>query len=97
MLLDFLKRRRCGKKEGGKEKEGEEGFHDWRGCWWINRISLFQVLVGEVQVLFPVIIGHVVFSRAYVVADSPMDGLVDRGLFPNPEFVAEQFVDWFRA
>ena len=59
--------------------------------------ELLDMLVGEIQVLFTVVIGHVVFSRAYVVADSPMDGLVDRGLFPRPELVAEQFVDWFRA
>ena len=59
--------------------------------------DLLEMLVGEIQVLFPVVIGYVVFSRADVGADSPMDGLVDRGLLRGPEFVAEQLVDGCRA
>ena len=62
-----------------------------------NYKPLLQVLVGEVEVLFPVIIGHVVFTCANVVTDSPMDGFVDRWLLRGPEFVAEQLVNRFRS
>ncbi len=96
LFLDFLDRRRGGKKEGGKEKEGEGGFHDWRRPKINDKPSL-QVLVGEVEVLFPVVIGNVMLARANVVTDASMDGLVDGRLFSGPKFVAEQFVDWFRS
>ena len=63
----------------------------------INDKPSLQVLVGKVEVLFPVIIGHVVFARANMVTDSPMDGFVDKWLLRGPEFVAEQLVNRFRS
>ena len=51
------------------------------------------MLVRKVDELFPVVGGGVVLARADMVADSPMNGLVDGRLFDDAELVTEQLID----
>ena len=51
------------------------------------------MLVRKVDELFQVVVGDVVLARADMVADSPMNRLVDGRLFDDAELVTEQLID----
>ena len=55
------------------------------------------MLVGKVQVLFPIEVGDVVFAGAHVVADSSVNGFVNGRLLACPELVTEQLVNRLRS
>ena len=55
------------------------------------------MLVGKVEVLFPIEVGDVVFAGAHVIADSSVNRFVNEWLFGGPELVTEQLVNRLRS
>src|SRR5208282_1212336 len=60
--------------------------------------SLFEMAVGEVEILFPVVSRHGVLARADAVADEIADGMADRRPVAHAEAgLAVQLIDRLRA
>lgn len=57
---------------------------------------MFEMFVGETEVLFPIVIGDIVFAGADMVADGPGDRVIESGHISRAEAVgAEETVNWF--
>ena len=51
------------------------------------------MLICKVEELLPVVGSYIVLARPDVVADSPMNRLIDGRLFDDAELVTEQLID----